>query len=44
MTSDKQKSTCANPLKCLHSRLSSITAEHPEIMWATMITSLLNRP
>ena len=37
MTSDKQKSTCNNPLKRLHSGLSGLTAECPGIMWATMI-------
>lgn len=37
MTSDKQKSTLTNPLKCLHYGLSSLTAEYPGIMWATMV-------
>lgn len=36
MTSpNTQKPT--NPLKCLHSGLSSLTAEYPGIMWATMV-------
>jgi len=34
-SSNHQKPT--NPLKCLHSGLTSLTAEYPGIMWATMV-------